>query len=144
MIARTLALTAALLFSSASLAQPAPMPSAAEAAVVELDRPRLDALLAKPAEVLVIDVRRPEEIVAKGGFPVFLSVQLADLPRALPFIPADRTLVTVSNHAARAKKAAALLAASGRRVAGAVGVEGYEAAGGTLVGKAGTAPAPRP
>ena len=35
-----------------------------------LKRAEIDALLAQPATVLVIDVRRPDEITSIGGFPV--------------------------------------------------------------------------
>jgi len=98
-----------------------------------LTRPELDALLATPEKVLIIDVRRPDELTAIGGFPVYLSIQLADLENKLAFIPKDRQIVTVSNHAARAGKAADLLASKGFKVAGAVGAQTYEADGGTLL-----------
>jgi rhodanese-related sulfurtransferase len=64
---------------------------------------------------------------------VYLSVQFADLESSLAWIPKDRRVVTVSNHAARAGKAADLLAAKGYDVAGAIGVELYEKDGGTLI-----------
>jgi gluconolactonase len=112
---------------------PSVVPAGVEAPV--LSRAQIDALLAKPGEVLFLDVRRADEIGVKGGFPVFLSVQLAQLERFLPFIPRDRTIVPVSNHAGRAKKAASLLTANGFRVAGVAGVDGYAAEGGTLVGQ---------
>lgn len=97
-----------------------------------LTRSELDALLAKPAQVLVIDVRRPDELASIGGFPVYLSVQPAELERSLASIPKDRTLITVSNHAARAGRAADLLASKGFKVAGAVGAQTYEEEGGKL------------
>ena len=50
----------------------------------------------------------------------------------LAAIPKDRIIVTVSNHAGRAAKAADLLASHGFNVAGAVGAETYEKEGGTL------------
>lgn len=93
----------------------------------------LDTLLAQPGKVLLIDVRRPDEVSTVGGFPVYLSIQLSELEQSLPWIPKDRTIVTVSNHAARAGKAADLLAAKGFKVAGAVGSDSYEKAGGTHV-----------
>ena len=40
-----------------------------------LKRAEIDALLAQPSNVLVIDVRRPDEIGSIGGFPVYLNVQ---------------------------------------------------------------------
>lgn len=98
----------------------------------KLHRAELDALLSKPDQVLVVDVRRPDEVTAIGGLPVYLSVQASDLECSLPFIPKDRTIVTVSNHAGRAGVSADLLADHGFKVAGAVGVQDYEAEGGTL------------
>jgi rhodanese-related sulfurtransferase len=97
-----------------------------------LTRAELDQLLATPDKVLLIDVRRPDELTSIGGFPVYLSIQAKDLENHLDAIPKDRILVTVSNHAARAGKAADLLASKGFNVAGAVGAETYEKEGGTL------------
>jgi rhodanese-related sulfurtransferase len=99
----------------------------------KLTRAEFDQLLAKPGQVLVIDVRRPDELTANGGFPVYLSIQLADLERHLAFIPKDRTLIAVSNHGNRALQAADLLDRKGFKVAGAIGLLDYEADGGTLV-----------
>ena len=92
----------------------------------------LDALLAKPGQVLLIDVRRPDEVSSIGGFPVYLSIQAAELEKHLAWIPKDRTIVTVSNHAGRAGKAADLLSSRGFKVAGAVGAETYEKDGGRI------------
>ena len=98
-----------------------------------LSRTELDALLAKPEKVLLIDVRRPDELQTIGGFPVYLSIQLADLEKSLAYIPKDRTLVTVSNHAGRGGRAADFLADHGFKVAGTVGAQNYEEQGGQLV-----------
>src|SRR5580658_10267242 len=97
-----------------------------------LTRAELDQLLATPDKVLLIDVRRPDEISSNGGFPVYLSIQIGELEKHLDSIPRDRVIVTVSNHAARGGKAADLLASKGFNVAGAVGAETYEKEGGTL------------
>jgi rhodanese-related sulfurtransferase len=94
-----------------------------------------DQLLASPDKVLLIDVRRPDEIASNGGFPVYLSIQAADLEKHLAEIPKDRLIVTVSNHAARGGRAADLLASKGFKVAGTIGAETYEADGGKLVVK---------
>ena len=107
----------------------------------ELHRAAIDALLADPSHVLFIDLRRPDEISRIGTFPVYLNVQLADLEKNLAFIPQDRPIVTVSNHAGRAGKAADLLADRGYKVVGAVGSQLYEDEGGTIVKIA--IPAPR-
>jgi rhodanese-related sulfurtransferase len=93
----------------------------------------LDKLLEQPSKLLFIDVRRPDEVSTIGGFPVYLSIQLKELEKSLAWIPKDRVLVTVSNHAGRAGKAADLLASKGFKVAGAVGADTYEKAGGKQV-----------
>jgi rhodanese-related sulfurtransferase len=97
-----------------------------------LTREELDKLLARPQNLLVIDVRRPDEVSKIGGLPVYLSIQLDDLEKSLVWIPKGRTIITVSNHAKRAGTAADLLASKGFKVAGAVGVQTYEEAGGKL------------
>jgi len=129
-------LGAALLASSAFAAEPAPQPVAAsaqpKALAHELTRAEFEALLAHPDKLLIIDVRRPDELTKIGGFPVFLSVQIKDLPDRLEWIPKDRTVVTVSNHAARSGRAADLLASKGFKVAGTVGAQTFEEQGGRL------------
>jgi rhodanese-related sulfurtransferase len=98
-----------------------------------LTNAEFDNLLASPDKVLLIDVRRPDEISTNGGFPVYLSIQAGDLEKHLAEIPRDRLIVTVSNHAARGGRAADLLASKGFKVAGTIGAETYEADGGKLV-----------
>jgi rhodanese-related sulfurtransferase len=97
-----------------------------------LTRAEIDALLAKPDQVLIIDVRRPDEVTSNGGFPVYLSIQIDNLEKSLAWIPRDRTIIALSNHAARGGRAADILTKAGFKVAGAAGVEDYEAQGGTL------------
>lgn len=106
-----------------------------------LSRAEIDSLWASPSKVLVLDVRRPDEVVTKGSWPVYLSVQAGDLEKNLAFIPRDRAIVTVSNHAHRAGAAGDLLTAKGFNVAGAAGSEDYEAQGGTITRI--TPPAPK-
>jgi rhodanese-related sulfurtransferase len=98
----------------------------------QLDRSQIDALLADPKKVIVIDVRRPDEVVTKGSFPVFLNIQVDDLKNRLDFIPRDRAIITVSNRAHRAGAAGDLLANNGFKVAGAAGSQDYEDQGGTI------------
>jgi rhodanese-related sulfurtransferase len=136
-LSSALAFTAVVAATPAAFAQQAPAATSAPA----LTRAQIDAALAKPSEFLVIDVRRPDEVGAIGGFPVYLSIQIGDLERSLAFIPRDRTIITVSNHAARAQKAAALLAARGFKVLGAAGAQTYAEEGGTLVGQKASASA---
>ncbi len=128
LLGATLAL--ALLQPVLSLAQ---APSAKEGAAHVLTRAEFDALLAQPEHLLIIDVRRPDELLSIGGFAIYLSIQPSDLEKNLAAIPRERTIVTVSNHAARAGRAASVLAAHGFKVAGALGAESYAEEGGTLV-----------
>ena len=100
-----------------------------------LSNAELDKLLAEPDKILLIDVRRPDEVSSIGGFPVYLSIQIGELEKSLSWIPKGRTIITVSNHAARAGKAADLLAGKGFKVAGAAGADTYAQAGGKWVTK---------
>lgn len=97
-----------------------------------LTRAEFDALIAKPDQILIIDVRRPDEVTANGGFPIYLSIQAKDLDQSLAWIPKDRAIITVSNHAARGGIAADLLTKNGFRVAGTIGAQTYEQEGGKL------------
>jgi rhodanese-related sulfurtransferase len=117
----------------AAVAAPVPAgPAQYNYKTLRLNRAALDALLAKPEQLLIIDVRRPDELTAIGGFPVYLNVQVKDLRKNLGFIPQNRTIVTVSNHAGRAGAAGDLLTANGFNVVGAIGAQDYEAEGGAL------------
>jgi glyoxylase-like metal-dependent hydrolase (beta-lactamase superfamily II) len=97
-----------------------------------LARADVDALLAKPEQVLFLDVRRPDEITRIGGLPAYLNIQNDSIEKYIAYIPKDRVIVTISNHAVRAGKVADLLTDKGFKVAGALGVQNYEAEGGTL------------
>jgi rhodanese-related sulfurtransferase len=129
------ALLAISLSGSLALAQqpPAAAPKAPNFKAHVLTNSELDTLVEKPEKLLFIDLRRPDEVSTIGGFPIYLSVQIDDLEKNLSWIPKDRTIVTVSNHAGRAGKAADLLASKGFKVAGAVGTQTYEQAGGKAV-----------
>jgi len=98
-----------------------------------LNRAELDDLLTHPDRVLLLDLRRPDEVSTIGGFPVYLSIQIGELEKHLSEIPKDRVIVTVSNHAGRAGRAADLLGSKGFKVAGAVGAQTYESEGGKLL-----------
>jgi rhodanese-related sulfurtransferase len=97
-----------------------------------LSNAEFDALAAKPDQIVIIDVRRPDELSQNGGFPVYLSIQIGELQNSLAWIPKDRTIITVSNHAGRAGQAADILTKAGFRVAGAIGAQTYEQAGGKI------------
>jgi rhodanese-related sulfurtransferase len=99
---------------------------------LRINRAAFDALVAHPEQFLVLDVRRPDELTKFGGFPVYLSVQTADVQKSLSFIPRDRLIVVVSNRAHRAGAIGDLLAGYGFHVVGAIGVRDYEDEGGVL------------
>ncbi len=98
----------------------------------KLNKAEVDALLAKPAEILLIDLRRPDELTNIGGFPVYLNILEKELEKNLAYIPKDKLIATVSNHAGRAHRGADLLISKGFKVAGAIGAQDYEAEGGVL------------
>ncbi len=135
--------------STASLAQQAAPATPAQPYVAppwiyktkQLNRAEIDALLARPGQVLVLDVRRPDELITKGSFPAFLSIQAADVDKYLDYIPRDRSIITVSNHAHRAGAVGDKLTARGFRIAGAAGSLDYEDQGGKVARI--TAPPPR-
>lgn len=142
-----LAVALTLSTSAALAVEQAPAPAKVDAAAQtfkakKLNRAEVDALLAKPEKLLIIDVRRPDELTKIGGFPVYLSIPVKDLEASLAYIPKGRTIVTVSNHAVRGGKAADFLASKGFKVAGTIGVQNYEEEGGTLTKF--TPPAPKP
>jgi len=93
----------------------------------------VDALLAQPEKLLVLDLRRPDELIKYGSFPAFLNIQSNDLPKYLAYLPKDRAILTVSNHAQRAGRAGDLLSDKGFKVVGATGSEDYEHEGGQAV-----------
>jgi rhodanese-related sulfurtransferase len=129
----SLLMLAAFATASAFAAEPAAGPVARPKALShELTRAEFEQLLTKPDELLIIDLRRPDELTRIGGFPVYLSIQAKDLEQQLAWIPKDRTIVTVSNHAARSGRAADLLTAKGYKVAGLLGAQTYEEQGGKL------------
>lgn len=132
--------------TSSVYAQEAPKAPAAQQAYTaktpQLTKAQIDEWLTKQDEVLFIDVRRPDEVSKIGGFPVYLSIQSKDLEANLDYIPTDRAIITVSNHAGRAGKAADLLVDKGFNVVGAAGVETYEAEGGKITKI--EIPAPKP
>jgi rhodanese-related sulfurtransferase len=100
-----------------------------------LTNAEFDGYLAHPDQVLLVDVRRPDEVSTIGGFPVYLSVQIKDLKQHLGEIPRDRPIITVSNHAARAGSAADTLSDAGFKVIGAIGADTYQKDGGKLANK---------
>jgi rhodanese-related sulfurtransferase len=145
---KLLALMLTVSLSSAAFAQSAEAPKDSAAAKAPafkahvLSNAELDKLLAEPGKILLIDVRRPDEVSSIGGFPVYLSIQISELEKSVSWIPKGRTIVTVSNHAGRAGKAADLLVSKGFKVAGAAGADTYAKEGGKWVTKI-PVPAPR-
>lgn len=125
--ARSVALLMSVVVSAAAMAAE---PAASKSPV--LNRAQVDALLATPEKIVVIDLRRPDEHASKGAFPVFLSIQADDLEKYLAYIPRDRQVLAVSNHTRRSGQAADLLAKHGFKVAGVVGAQIYEEEGGKL------------
>jgi rhodanese-related sulfurtransferase len=121
-------LVAAIAFGQQNANNQKRPPSQAKA----LTRAEFEDLLAKPDQVLLIDLRRPDEVTSIGGFPAYFSIQIGDLEKNLAWIPRERTIVTISNHATRSGQAADILAKNGFKVAGTIGAQTYEEQGGKL------------
>lgn len=142
-LALTAPLTSAWAQAGSTPAAPAGTPTAAPAAPAaskawRYSTPRLiaaqvDEWLAQPQQVLVLDIRRPDELIKYGSFPVYINIQYKDLERQLAYLPRDRKIVTVSNRAQRAGAAGDLLTAKGFYVIGATGSADYEEEGGKAV-----------
>lgn len=130
--ALTLALGVTAAHAAEEVKAAAPTAQAYKYQTPKLNRQQLDALLAKPSQLVVIDLRRPDELTKIGGLPVYLSIQSKDVEKSLDYIPKDRNIITVSNHAGRAGAAGDLLTSKGYKVVGAVGVQNYEEEGGKL------------
>lgn len=118
-------------------AQSAPVTPANDPAytykTLRLNRAAFDSLASRPEQLLVLDIRRPDELTKFGGFPVYLSIQTSDVQNRLAFIPRDRVIVVVSNRAHRAGAIGDLLTGFGFHVVGAIGVRDYEDEGGVLL-----------
>ncbi len=99
---------------------------------LRLNRAAVDAVLSKPEQALILDIRRPDELTKIGGFPVYLSVQTSDVQKSLGFIPKDRLIIVVSNRAHRAGAVGDILHGLGYNVVGATGVLDYQDEGGVL------------
>jgi rhodanese-related sulfurtransferase len=97
-----------------------------------LNRAAVDAVLSKPEQALILDIRRPDELTKIGGFPVYLSIQTDDVQKSLGFIPRDRLIIVVSNRAHRAGAVGDILHGLGYNVVGATGVLDYQDEGGVL------------
>ena len=142
MLKKVLNIGVIALLSTVAFAQQAPALGAGPAAgakhtphptrAKKLTNAEFDAYLEHPEQVLLVDVRRPDEVSTIGGFPVYLSIQIGDLKNHLKEIPRDRPIITVSNHAGRASIAADLLDDAGFKVLGAVGADTYQTGGGKL------------
>jgi rhodanese-related sulfurtransferase len=141
-----LALAALLGLGSVAHAQTAAAPAAAATEwkykTQRLKAAEVDALLAQPEKLLVLDLRRPDELIKYGSFPVYLNIQNSELEKQLAYLPKDRVILTVSNHAQRAGRAGDILTEKGFKVVGAAGSEDYEHEGGKAVAHI-QPPAPR-
>jgi rhodanese-related sulfurtransferase len=122
--------------ASASAQQAAPnaptAPRQWTAKTPKIDRAAVDKYLADPGKVLILDVRRPDELIKNGSFPAFLNIQVKELENNLAYIPKDRAIIVVSNHAWRGGSVGDKLSEKGFKVVGATGSLDYEEQGGTV------------
>ena len=142
-------LTPALLFAAAALAtsasvgaqtptetRPAPMPPTTAPTAPPASRPPLDeskrvkaddidALLAK-GEVVVLDVREPNELAETGTVKDAIHIPLGQLESRLGELPKDKVILTACRSGGRASRALALLEAKGFKTAGFCGLTDYK------------------
>jgi rhodanese-related sulfurtransferase len=121
------ALTTALLFAAATLVAPAALraqaPAPDEAKRVQADA--IDALIAK-GDVVVLDVREPNELDETGTVKGAIHIPLGQLESRLGELPKDKVILTACRRGGRASKALALLETKGFKTAGFCGLENYK------------------
>ena len=139
MIRRTL--TPALLIAAAALAAPASLgaqaspttPQAAPAtaptapAVDESRRVQpadIDAMIAK-GDVVVLDVREPNELSETGTVKGAIHIPLGQLEARLGELPKDKVILTACRGGGRASRALTLLESKGFKTAGFCGLKDY-------------------
>jgi len=139
MIRRTL--TPALLIAAAALAAPASLgaqaspttPQAAPAtaptapAVDESRRVQpadIDAMIAK-GDVVVLDVREPNELAETGTVKGAIHIPLGQLEARLGELPKDKVILTACRGGGRASRALTLLESKGFKTAGFCGLKDY-------------------
>jgi rhodanese-related sulfurtransferase len=105
----------------------------------ELHRAEIEAFMAAPDKVLILDVRSPGEVAYWGAFPVYLDIQSDEgdaqaggIQKHMAEIPKDKPIVAVSGRANRSGFAAALLEKNGFKIVGAVGAMTFGEEGGQL------------
>jgi rhodanese-related sulfurtransferase len=116
-----------LLTTAALVAAPQDKPAGKE-----IKRAELDAFLAHPEKIFVLDLRGPDEIAKIGTLPGYVNIPIAQLESRLSEVPKDKIILPVSNHSVRAWKAQAILEKHGYQVPGGIGVQNYEKEGGKL------------
>jgi rhodanese-related sulfurtransferase len=132
-------LTPALLFAAAALAAPAsldaqagPTPQAAPAtpqapAIDESRRVQptdIDAMIAK-GDVVVLDVREPNELTETGTVKGAIHIPLGQLESRLGELPKDKVILTACRSGGRASRALTLLESKGFKTAGFCGLKDY-------------------
>ena len=120
-------LTSALLFAAATLVAPAVLraqaPAPDESKRVQADA--IDALIAK-GDVVVLDVREPNELDETGTVKGAIHIPLGQLESRLGELPKDKVILTACRRGGRASRALALLDAKGFKTAGFCGLEQYK------------------
>jgi rhodanese-related sulfurtransferase len=128
-----LLLAAAALAAPASLgAQPSPTPQAAPATppapfVDESRRVQpadIDAMIAK-GDVVVLDVREPNELAETGTVKGAIHIPLGQLESRLGELPKDKVILTACRSGGRASRALTLLESKGFKTAGFCGLKDY-------------------
>jgi sulfur-carrier protein adenylyltransferase/sulfurtransferase len=88
----------------------------------KLSADELKDALAKTKNVLLLDVREPNELAELGTVKGSQNIPLAQVSERLAEVPKDRKIIVACNRGGRAAKAAAILQKNGYTVVGVTGL----------------------
>jgi rhodanese-related sulfurtransferase len=122
LLSRRTALAAFL--AAAALAAPAIVRAQAPDEAKRVKAADIDALLAK-GDVVVLDVREPNELEETGTVTGAIHIPLGQLESRLGELPKDKVILTACRGGGRASRALALLESKGFKTAGFCGLKDY-------------------
>ena len=113
-------------------------PPAASAESKPFEVAELKKQMDEGANLYLLDVRRPEELVEHGAIEGYINIPIDELEARLSEIPKDKTVVTYCMRGGRASRAAKLLAEAGHQGVTYGGITEWKEAGHPVVYPEGT------
>ena len=114
-------------------AQAAHQPPAETVESKPFDAVELKARLDSGADLYLLDVRRPEELVEHGAIGGYVNIPIDDLEGRLSEVPKDKKVITYCMRGGRASRAAKLLAEVGHTDIQYGGITEWKQAGNPVV-----------